>query len=170
MALLANGTLTVEQVGVAKQAASLPSASKFDSTSRSDASKKNVAEGTFAERAEDTVNIATGDARELEVTENETNNTTGEPEGALGFSNTDVVESAREAERERIGKITEEINERLNNELTLRFGEDEETGVGFFQLVEKETGDVVRQVPPESILEFMKNFQGFSGFLFSQQA
>lgn len=67
--------------------------------------------------------------------------------------------------------LAEKLSEQFNDNLALRFERDEETGRQIFQLVDKETGDVVRQIPPQQILEFSKRFQEFvSGLLFSEQA
>lgn len=76
----------------------------------------------------------------------------------------------REQELERLERLSEEINQKINERLTVRFSTDEETGVDLFQLIEQETGDVVRQIPSEELLEFLKKFQDTSGLLFSEQA
>lgn len=55
-------------------------------------------------------------------------------------------------------------------QLRLRFSRDEETGKDVFQLVEPDSGEVVRQIPPENILEFIKRFQtSVSGMLLSEK-
>jgi flagellar protein FlaG len=67
-------------------------------------------------------------------------------------------------------KLKEELDSKLNKNLSLRFGNDETTGKDFFQIVEKDTGDVVRQFPPENFIDFLKKFNTISGLLFSDQA
>ena len=81
-----------------------------------------------------------------------------------------ATEVARAQERERLARLSEEINAKINERLTVRFKTDEETGVDLFQLVEQETGEVVRQIPSEEILAFLRKFQDTSGLLFSEQA
>ncbi len=49
----------------------------------------------------------------------------------------------------------------------LKFQIDEETGERVVQLIDRETGDVVRQVPPEEILQFIKALRDINGMLFS---
>jgi flagellar protein FlaG len=81
------------------------------------------------------------------------------------------LESARSREAERLEELQEELSETLNSSLSLRFKEDTETGIDFFQLVESESGDVVRQIPSEDVIEFIKKFQNsVSGLFLSEQA
>jgi flagellar protein FlaG len=81
------------------------------------------------------------------------------------------IEDTQETEREKLTQIAENVTERLNDSLSLRFSQDKETGAEIFQLVEPETGDVVRQIPAEDVLEFMKKFEeSVSGLIISQQA
>jgi flagellar protein FlaG len=81
------------------------------------------------------------------------------------------IELSQEQEKDKLSQIANDVNERLNDSLSLRFRRDEETGEDIFQLVEQDTGDVVRQIPAEEVLEFMKKFEeSLSGLIFSQQA
>jgi flagellar protein FlaG len=85
-------------------------------------------------------------------------------------SNTDA-EKAKADEANRLDQFKQEANQKLNESLALRFRHDEETGTDIFQLVEQDTGDVVRQIPPDDVLDFMKKFgESVSGLLFSKQA
>ena len=77
----------------------------------------------------------------------------------------------QQQEEERIKEAAEEISEKLNESLSVRFRTDEETGESVYQFVEKETGDVVRQIPPKDLVEFNKRFdEAVSGLLLSEQA
>jgi flagellar protein FlaG len=81
------------------------------------------------------------------------------------------LESAKTREAERIQEIQKDLSEKLNSSYSLRFKEDQDTGIDFFQLVEPDTGDVVRQIPAEEVLEFIKRFQStVSGLFISEQA
>lgn len=71
---------------------------------------------------------------------------------------------------EEAQKKLEEHKKQIEENLALRFGTDEETGTDFFQLVDTTSGDVVRQIPSENVLEFMKRFKSVTGLLFSEQA
>jgi len=81
------------------------------------------------------------------------------------------IKSTQDTEREKLTQIAEDVTGRLDDSLSLRFSQDKETGTDIFQLVEPETGDVVRQIPAEEVLEFMKKFEkSVSGLFISQQA
>jgi flagellar protein FlaG len=173
MTLLADGALRADSYRVAKQTTSLPSASKSDPVASASAVEPEAEGGAFVdEPAIDVVSIASdSQTRNAEATQ-ETGipPALGPPEGQLGEANREALEEAREAERERLEKIKTELNERLNENLSLKFGKDESTGRDFFQLIEKDTGDVVRQIPSQNIIDFMKKFKDFSGLLFNQSA
>jgi len=94
----------------------------------------------------------------------------GSPTGLEQLEPEEATEETRAQERERLERLSEEINAKINERLTVRFRTDEETGIDLFQLVEQETGEVVRQVPSEELLAFLRKFQDTSGLLFSEQA
>ncbi|WP_297479190.1 flagellar protein FlaG [uncultured Photobacterium sp.] len=58
------------------------------------------------------------------------------------------------AEQERIKQI-EQVLQRCNR--SLRFHQDEETGKQIATIVDNKTGDVIRQVPAQELLELNKN-------------
>lgn len=58
------------------------------------------------------------------------------------------------AEQERIKQI-EQVLQQCNR--SLRFHQDEETGKQIATIVENKTGDVIRQVPAQELLELNKN-------------
>lgn len=82
-----------------------------------------------------------------------------------------LKQEAQDEEEDRLTQFTEEANSKLNQNLSLRFRRDEETGTEVFQLVEQDTGEVVRQVPSEEVLEFMQKFEeSVTGLFVSKQA
>ena len=55
----------------------------------------------------------------------------------------------------------------INLSVRLKFETDEETGERVIQLIDSETGEVVRQIPPEELLHVMKALRDLKGMLFS---
>ena len=49
----------------------------------------------------------------------------------------------------------------------LKFQSDKETGERVILLIDSETGEVVRQIPPEELLHVMKALRDLKGMLFS---
>jgi flagellar protein FlaG len=184
--MLAEGTLSlgrpIDRISVAAQATSLPSSSR--STPEIVLAEKPEAEGTVltvGQARDDDQVVVSNLQLEDAATAGSVADTTGlnliaratEDEAETGISsstNTQNIEAEREQEKERLARISEELNERLDGQLSLRFRTDEETGIDLFQLIKQDSGEVVRQVPAEEIVEFMKRFQSFSGMLFSEQA
>jgi len=166
--VLAEGTLKVSSLSVAKQASSLPSSSR--TLAAPSAAKKEVEGGALVSKpAEDTAVLsAAADQQPLiaQATQDEfiarTEENSTERDAA-------AAEKAEELEQKRLEKLTDELNGKLNENLALRFGKDAKTGEDFFQLVEKATGDVVRQFPPQSIIDFREKFKDFAGILFNQE-
>lgn len=79
-------------------------------------------------------------------------------------------QEARDAEQAEASE-EDAPDQQLTGALSLRFRQDEETGEDIFQLVERDTGDVVRQIPAEEALEFRRRFEeSLSGLIISQQA
>jgi uncharacterized FlaG/YvyC family protein len=81
-----------------------------------------------------------------------------------------LSKSIKDASEERLKKIAEEVNKKLDKSLKIRFGQDETTGIDYFQLIEKKSGDVIRQFPPEEFIEISKSNQDVRSLLFSEQA
>jgi flagellar protein FlaG len=53
--------------------------------------------------------------------------------------------------------------------LGLRFYQDRRAGVRVIQVVDLETGDIIRQIPPEEVVNFMRHFQEAKGHFISQR-
>lgn len=183
--MLANGpTLTVNRSveSVARPTTSLPSTSNFNLAGQSDTVDREVEGAAFvARQGEDIISFAAtqtengaplvraDQARHATATqqaEADPAEETKQNQEALE----QAVEQSRDEEEKRLQRITEELNDKLNESLRLRFEKDQDTGVDVFKLIERESGDVVRQVPSEEVLEFMRKFRSFSGLLFSEQA
>lgn len=185
------GRSTLDRVGASNQVASLSSSSNSTPTKAETKEAEGTALAVGQTEEGVTVDIASlqtgGPATGTDVTN------TNQPENA-GVSGAEQSSAAgrsaaasegplsselakqveQEAElrnKEKLDRISEEINDQLNDQLKLRFATDEDTGLDLFQLVEQETGEVVRQIPSEEVLTFMKRFQeNSSGLLVSEQA
>ena len=173
----------------ARTTTSLPSSSKVTDTGPVER-PNTLEEGASSspQQPEDTLTLSTGVGQSLSVSdaapaqEEESAQPVslsihGEPapKAEVASPTGDLIEtsleSARSKEAERLEELHEELSETLNSSLSLRFKEDTETGIDFFQLIEPESGDVVRQIPAEDVIEFIKKFQNsVSGLFFSEQA
>lgn len=185
------GRSTLDRVGASNQVASLSSSSNSTPTK----AEKSEAEGTALAVGQTeegvTVDISSLQTGGLEtgtdVTNNnqpgnagvrkaESNSANGRPTASSAEPLSpelakQVEQEAEQRNKEKLDRISEEINDQLSDQLKLRFRTDEETGLDLFQLVEQETGEVVRQIPSEEVLSFMKRFQENSpGLLVSEQA
>ncbi|WP_262696419.1 flagellar protein FlaG [Kordiimonas aquimaris] len=77
----------------------------------------------------------------------------------LRLTEGDPLVRAAEALEELIPEIEQTPNTRL------RIEKDEETGRFIYSNVDNESGEVVRQFPPESIFEFLASFRNVEGLL-----
>lgn len=170
--MLAEGTLRVDNFSVAKQATSLPSSTSKKTGPTEPVSNKEEGAAFVGLQADDVVSLGTSQqTRDAEATDKQQADALVETADKQSSEATrESLDEARKAERERIKKIAAELNDKLNENLSLKFGHDEKSGKDFFQLVEKDSGDVIRQIPSEEILDFMRKFKDFAGLLFSQQA
>jgi flagellar protein FlaG len=53
--------------------------------------------------------------------------------------------------------------------LGLKFFLDRDTGIRVIQVVDSESGDVIRQIPPDEVVNFMRNFQDSKGHFVSSR-
>jgi flagellar protein FlaG len=53
--------------------------------------------------------------------------------------------------------------------LGLRFHLDRDTGIRVIQVVDVESGDVIRQIPPDEIVDFTRQLQSTKGHFVSQR-
>ena len=57
-----------------------------------------------------------------------------------------------------------------NKEVHLRFNKDEETGVEVIQVVDADSGELVRQIPPEELLNIAKALRDIKGLIVSKES
>lgn len=87
----------------------------------------------------------------------------------------DVTSASQTEEKNLLSQVEERIQGALEDAssesaLEVRFRRDEETGASLVQFVEPDSGEVVRQFPPEDVLKFASRFQDITGDLFSTKA
>lgn len=80
------------------------------------------------------------------------------------------TEAIQKQAQERLTKLVEQANAKLSEDLALRFRTDEETGIDYFQIIEKQTGDIIRQYPPDEILNLVERLREMQGLIVSQEA
>lgn len=76
-------------------------------------------------------------------------------------------ESAKLTEPQYVTKTTDTISEISHLGVNLKFAVDEETGEHVVKVLNPETGDVIRQFPPEEFLQVIENLRNLKGMLFS---
>lgn len=165
---------TLDSPGVSAANASLPSSS----SSKPPQAEIPEAGGT-APTAAGTEDAVTVELASIQTNDAQASRVAGSPAGAEAaeanpaLAGVAVQEEAEETRvpGEDLNRISEEIEQQLNERLQLKFLTDEETGLDLFQLVEQETGEVVRQIPSDEIVEFVKRFRtNNSGLFVSEQA
>lgn len=87
---------------------------------------------------------------------------------AKASSQTEEKSNLLQQVESRIQEALEEASDETN--LSVRFRRDEETGSTLVQFVEPDSGEVVRQFPPEDVLKFASRFQDLTGDLFATEA
>ena len=75
-----------------------------------------------------------------------------------------------EVDREGLAELANDLTTQLSGNLRIKFLTDENTGKDYFQLIDKETGEVIRQYPPDEMLRMAEKFQDVSSLIFSSQA
>lgn len=80
-------------------------------------------------------------------------------------------ESQREAQQIDLEKVAEKLQEFVGNlNTSLQFSVDEESGRDIIKVLDKDSGDVVRQFPSEEVLEVIKSLSKATGVLFDETA
>ena len=71
----------------------------------------------------------------------------------------------------KIAAVVEDVNTMVHQfaATKISFHVDEETGRSVVRVVDKETGDVIRQVPPEELLTLVARMRQLSGLIFSKE-
>ncbi|MEK6576149.1 MAG: flagellar protein FlaG [Nitrospirota bacterium] len=100
-----------------------------------------------------------------------------EPGGRSGRSQGDI--SAREISNVEADKIelktpVKEVVERLNtiedfHDRGIRFSVDEETEKVVIKIVDSNTNEVIRQIPPEEVLNMIRHLDEFQGLLINKR-
>ncbi len=82
--------------------------------------------------------------------------------------------SARQRlDREQVSRMAEEIQSRLDSlggNLKIALNQDKGSDSIVVQISERNTGEVIRQVPPEEVLDLKKKLEDLVGLLFDQKA
>ena len=87
---------------------------------------------------------------------------------ALHLSATTKVATEEQKKTDRPAREVSNRQIPFNNlSVRLKFQSDEETGERVILLIDSETGEVVRQIPPEELLHVMKALRDLKGMLFS---
>ena len=74
-----------------------------------------------------------------------------------------VEQNTRDIEQQ-VGKAIETVEVMMElRERSVKFETDESTGANIIKIVDDKTGDVIRQMPPEELLSFMRNLTKMLG-------
>lgn len=80
---------------------------------------------------------------------------------------------ASEPQREQERSITPLSSQPVvldNKQVRLRFNQDKDTGVTIIQVVDADSGELVRQIPPEELLNIAKAFRELKGLIISKES
>ncbi|MBT7969041.1 MAG: flagellar protein FlaG [Methylococcales bacterium] len=73
--------------------------------------------------------------------------------------------------REKLSESIQQLNDQLQKfNRDLQFVADEATGKRVVKVIDSNTGEVIRQIPPEEILRIMQNIDNMSGLIFNNKA
>ncbi len=93
-------------------------------------------------------------------------------------SSSDPIENMKNTENqnkknispEELKKATEDLNKKLSMLNTqLRIEIDKDTGIVVAKIIDKETKEVIRQIPPEVVLKIAKYLDEITGLLFNEK-
>ena len=79
----------------------------------------------------------------------------------------DKDDQGREISNELLQAFKNEFD--LINNVELKFNKDEETGQTYIKIVDKETGDVIREIPPEEVRKLAEKLDEMVGILFDKK-
>ncbi len=94
-------------------------------------------------------------------------------QNAKGFSNGKKAQDGNMAQEDpgKTRKLMEEVQDYLDNlNIQLSFDVHEKTGEMVVQVLDRETGDLIRQLPPENLLDLKDKLNELRGVLFHQRA
>lgn len=142
-----------------ERVASSPSSSNLGSVGSAPTAQEGGSRVRF-DQQDDTFTLSSSTAvSQAQETENE--------DATSATQESEVNSLLQQVEDRVLGALEEAADE---SDLTIRFRRDEETGSSLVQFIESDTGDVVRQFPPEDVLKFASRFQDITGDLFSSEA
>ncbi len=73
--------------------------------------------------------------------------------------------------QERLAQVAGRMNQRMQQmQRGLRFNVDEESGRIVVKVIDKDTDEVIRQIPSEEMLAMMKHINDFDGLIFDDRA
>ena len=82
-----------------------------------------------------------------------------------------VKEALKQPTREDAQRIVQELQRKLDPLATrLNFSVDEETGSFVVKVIDNETGDIIKQIPPEEMLNLRASLAELVGVLFDEKA
>lgn len=95
----------------------------------------------------------------------------GNSSGASGAP-TNATEAIRPEAGGDVSRVVEELNAyaRKIGSTRITFVVDAATGRSVVQVRDKETGELIRQVPPTDLLRLISKLKGATGFIFSGKA
>jgi len=69
-----------------------------------------------------------------------------------------------------VEEMVREMNQKFDRSgLHLKFGTDQESGLEYFQLIDKQNGNVIKQYPPEERLEMVARMRDMAGVIFNEK-
>ena len=77
-----------------------------------------------------------------------------------------VFEQSRDALKQAVDHANKTLTSNAVSEL--RFSIDEETGITMVKIIDRETGDLIRQIPSEEMLQIAKSIDQMRGALIRQ--
>ncbi|MBK3331861.1 flagellar protein FlaG [Persephonella atlantica] len=84
--------------------------------------------------------------------------------------NFQIEQQQRELPQEVIKQAVENLNKKLNMlNSQLKVEIDKDTGIKVVKIVDKDTKEVIRQIPPEVILKIAKYLDEVTGLLFNEK-
>ncbi len=83
-------------------------------------------------------------------------------------STTAAQQPGQKETRELVTKAQEALEEIQHR--SLQFSVDESTGRTVIKVIDKESGDVIKEIPPEEALRLAEKIQEMSGLLFDRKA
>jgi len=74
-------------------------------------------------------------------------------------------------EKEKVTALTDQLNERLGQmDANFHVSVDDDSGMMVVRITDTETGEVVRQVPPQQVIDANVSMEKIIGLLFNDQA